>query len=550
MIEKKNSASREAAGSAGGLSESTSLIINHRYFPLFFSSLFFVVMIFIAYSFHKIGDYGVETDFYQSFVPLARDFLHGILTFDSYKGPGYQVVLGITGALFPDFFSAGIFIGVVSASVFIFLTFKVVGEIFSVRAAFLTVLFVVFNPIFIQYTYSAGTDMMFAALLMLSFYFMFRNRELKYADIILAGMTGAFAYLTRYNGVIVLGYVPVLLLINFRNLSWRERIKAASVFTAAFFITIAPWGIYCLSEKGSFFFNENYRNMAYEIFGRGRISWEKFWYGGGNEFKSFGDVIFKDPVLMIKTMVGNIYSNFSGDMGRLLGWYLGVFVIAGILFYILSDDFLKRGEPDENRRRKAFYSMNVFFFLILTTVFYSERFSLFLLPFYTILFLWEFFGRTKKSLVNFSGRKSLSAGRYINGILGIVIFVLLALSAYDTFAYNAEIINSGPREILKIRDWYNTNIPAIERGKRIAARKPQVAYYLDMKLDVIPVVDNLEELLNFLKKKGDDYLYFSWEEAGTRPELKYLLDAGPEVPGLERLYSITEPPAVLYKVIK
>lgn len=550
MSKKKKRETKADVGTAGGLREKISRLIHQKYFPLLFSSLFFFVMIFIAYTYHKIGDYGVETDFYQSFVPLARDFLHGILTIDSFKGPGYQAVLGIAGLVFPDFFSAGIFIGVLSASVFLFLTFKITEKLFAVRTAVITVLFVAFNPIFIQYTYSAGTDMMFAAVLMLSFYFMFRSSEPKNSDIILAALTGGFAYLTRYNGIIALGFVPVLLLVNFRNIGWRERIKSASVFAVSFFITITPWGIYCLVKKGNFFFNENYRNIAYEIFGRGRISWEKFWYGGGSDFKSIGDVIFKDPVLFLKTLLGNIYSNFTGDMGRLLGWYLGVLVIAGILLYILSDDFLKREQAAEARKKKAFYAMNVFFFLILTTVFYSERFSLFLLPFYIILILSEFFEKTRKFLTGLLAGRWNSAARYAKGILNFIIIILLAVSAYDTLAYNSEVIGSGPREILKIKDWYWANVPPSERGRRIAARKPQVAYYLDMKLDVIPVADNLEQLLSFLKKKGDDYLYFSWEEAGTRPELKYLLDAGPEVPGLERLISITEPPAVLYKVTK
>jgi len=545
----ETSKTQKANKPANTLGNKFSRVIHHKYFALSFSFLFFVVMIIISYSYHKIGDYGVETDFYQSYVPLARDLLNGVLTIDSFKGPVYQILLSVVGFIFSDFFKAGIFIGVFSAAVFIYFTFELLRNLYSEKIALLAILFIAFNPTFIQYTYSAGTDMLFAALVMISFYYLFKSDNLNYKNLVAASFIGGIAYLTRYNGVFILGFVLIILFVNYWNINRRERIKSSSIFLGTFFLTIVPWGIYCLIRKGSFFFNENYKNIAYELYGRGRISWETFWYSPNKEFNSLSDVISKDPTLMLKTILGNIYANFVGDMGKLLGWYIGVLVIIGIVFYIVSDGFVIRKSRDD-KKKLSYYLMDIFFFILLSAIFYSERFSLFLLPFYFVIVSYEFFERSFKVLKRYFEQHQIIKIPVLKSAMNLVIILLLSLSAYNTIQYNSVLINSGPREILRLRDWYLKNIPESERGNKIAARKPQVAYYLDMKFNVIPMADNLVQLLDYLKKNNDDYLFFSWFEAGTRPKLGYLLDSGPEIPGLERMVSFKEPPAVLYRVRK
>lgn len=519
--------------------------ISWKYFGLLFSLLFFALMLFFSYKYHRIGDYGVETDFYQSYVPHARDFLNGILTIDSFKGPVYQVILGVAGLAFTDLFRAGIFISVGSAAMFLYLTFGLLKNLYSEKIAAVTLLFISFNPIFIQYTYSAGTDMFFAALIMASFVFLFKTDVQNYKNVITGAFIGGIAYLTRYNGIFILGFLLIILFVNINGINVRGRIKASLIFLGTFFTTILPWGIFCLIKKGDFFVNENYKNIAYEIYGRGKISWESFWYAPTNEFKSLSDVIFKDPVLIVKTILGNIYANFVDDMGRLLGWYLGVPLILGIIFYLLSENLIK-----SERRKFAYYLMNTFFFLILALVFYSERFSFLLLPFYLVIIFNEFFARSISVLGDYFSKSKFITRSKLKIIAVFFITSLFLISVYDTIEYNSELIDSGPKEILQLKDWYFSNVPESDRGLKIAARKPQVGYYLDMKFNVIPIAENLVELLDFLKKNNDDYLYFSWVEAGTRPELKYLLDSGPDVPGLERMVSFKEPPAVLYRVLK
>ena len=95
------------------------------------------------------------------------------------------------------------------------MTFLLTKKIFTAKIASLTTILVMFNPAFIQYTYRAGTDLFFAAILTASFYFLFKDLKIKIVDLIFAAFLGGLAYLTRYNGVIILGYVFILLFVNY-----------------------------------------------------------------------------------------------------------------------------------------------------------------------------------------------------------------------------------------------------------------------------------------------------------------------------------------------
>jgi hypothetical protein len=137
-----------------------------------------------------------------------------------------------------------------------------------------------------------------------------------------------------------------------------------------------------------------------------------------------------------------------------------------------------------------------------------------------------------------------------------LIFIIMIIKSYSyhkigdyggkTDSYQSYV----PQEILRLRDWYFKNVPDSERGQKIAARKRQVAFYLQYEILFYSMADNLVQLLDYLKKNNDDYLFFIWVEVGTHSKLRYLLNSGPEVPGLERIVSFKEPPAVLYRVRK
>lgn len=509
-------------------------IIRYKHTGLSIALLYFVVLLIVSLLYHKVGDYGVETDFFWSYVPGAKSFLNGTIHIDQFRGPLYPMILGIFNLLVSNYFLSGILLGIISGSLVIFFSFELIKRIFSAKLAFFATLILAANPIFVQYTYSAGTDMVFNALATGTLFFFFREKELSYKNLIIAGVLGGLSYLTRYNGVFLLGFIVIILFVNYWNISWLKRIKSSIIFLASFILTFTPWGIYCLSEKGSFFYNENYKNIAYELFGKGKVSWDQFWFKESSSFTSLFDVIGRDFPKFISMVIGNIGGHFIFDMERLMGWYIGVFVILGLIILIVS-------KPYKNWKsiQTGYYLSNIFFFGLLLLVFYSERFSIFLIPFYTVIALGLFFN------------EKLILYKKIPAELGYVITViLLILTLSNSVTFNSSRIDSGPVELLTLRDWYQTHVPESEKGKKIAARKPHVAYYLNMDFYLLPLVNTYPALIDSFKKHDVDYLYFSPIEAGMRREFQSLLNPKSPHPGLKTVVYFNNPPAVLYKVLR
>jgi len=509
-------------------------MLNSKYTGLIIAGLYLLVVGLISFIFHKVGDYGIETDFFWGYVPSAKKFVSGEIPIDAFRGPLYPMVLGLFGFVLGDFFHAGILIAVISASVVVYVTYELLKKIFTPTISFFITIILAVNPVFIQYSYSAGTDMFFNALAAVTLFFFFKNKELNKKNIILAALFGGLSYLTRYNGIFLAGFVVIILFVNYWKISWSERIKSSIIFITVFIITISPWGFYTLNQKGSFIYNENYKNIAFEVYGKGKISWDDFWFKESSKITSLTEVIFKDTGLFISTILNNVADHFLNDMEKLIGWQLGVFVILGLILLILSNPFKSWKE-----QQTGYYLVNLLFFALLLLVFYSERFSLFLIPFYLVIAVQPFFFekyRVSKFLPQMM--------KYIL-LFGLIIFTFV-----KSYSFNSENINSGPTELLTLRDWYQENVPGEMKGKIVTARKAHAAYYLDMDFKLMPMADSYDEFMTKLRKENVDYLYFGIAEAGLRRELQFLIDPKNNHPGLEVVVYFTNPPSVLYKVIK
>jgi 4-amino-4-deoxy-L-arabinose transferase-like glycosyltransferase len=275
---KKSKEKKETASTKKSTRRSFDEFISQKHFSLIFSVIYFVIVGILSIVFHKVGDYGIETDFFWGYVPGAKKFLAGEIPMDAFRGPLYPMVLGIFGFILGDFFRAGILIAVLSASIVVYVTIEMLKKIFSPIISLFVTLLLAVNTVFIQYSYSAGTDMFFNALAALTLFFFFRNKELNYKNLILAAVIGGLSYLTRYNGIFLASFIFIILFVNYWKISWTNRIKSSILFAGVFLLTFSPWGFYCLSEKGSFFYNENYKNIAFEVYGKEKMSWDEFWF--------------------------------------------------------------------------------------------------------------------------------------------------------------------------------------------------------------------------------------------------------------------------------
>lgn len=530
---KKSNTKKESSSVKKPTRRGFEEFISQKNTGLIISLIYFAVVGAISFIFHTVGDYGIETDFFWGYVPSAKKFLAGEIPMDAFRGPIYPMMLGIIGFILGDFFRAGILIAVLSASVVIYISFEILKKIFSPLISFFVTLLLAVNTVFIQYSYSAGTDMFFNALAATTLYFFFRKRELSYRDLILAAIIGGLSYLTRYNGIFLASFVFVILFVNYWKIDWTNRIKAALLFGIVFLVTFLPWGFYCLSDKGSFFYNENYKNIAFEVYGKGKMSWDDFWFSGRNDINSLAEVITKDTGLFFSTVIANVSDHFLKDMERLIGWHSGAFVIFGLFLLLISKPH-KRWKEIET----GYYVVNLFFFALLLVVFYSERFSIFLIPFYLLIAVQPFF--VEKFKVSSIIPKTL---KYV------LLFALVIITFINSYSFNSENINSGPTELLELGEWYKTNVSQEMKGKTVAARKAHVAYYLDMEFKLMPMADSYDEFIKKLKESNIDYLYFGIAEAGFRNELEFLIDPRRNHPSLEVVVYFNNPPSVLYKVL-
>ncbi len=505
-------------------------LVQHRFASVAMAAVYFVVMLWIALKYHVVGDYGVETDFYWSYVPQARHILQGSLPIEDFHGPLYPLVLAAASLITKDLFHAGVVLSVLSASVVLWAVFETVRRLVRADVAAMTVLLVAVNPTFVQYSYTAGTDMFFFTLTMLATWALFKDAERRWPSVAIAGTLFGLAYLTRYNGIFALAGIPAAILVaDPHGHSFRERARTAGVFAGVFLLTIAPWGIYALVEKGSFFYNRNYLNIAYEMFGRGKVGWDAYWYGAASQYQSLSQVILADPGAFVSTIGGNVLDHLAGDLGKLAGWPLGVLAVVGGAL-----SFRERLD----RRLLALYIVGASFFGLLLLVFYGERFSLYLLPLYVVLALRTL---TWPSLAAWRLWGTVQIG-------GVAAIVLVLWQFAGSKSYNSAQIDSGPAEVVQVGRWFEANQPAPEPGTIVVARKPHIAYYLNMTLEMFPPVTTQEELFSALRRVKASYLYYSPMEAGLRPQFQYLLDPAKAPSGLRPLVSTAVPPAVLYRV--
>ncbi len=490
---------------------------------------YLAVLAVVAFSYHRIGDYAVETDFYWIYAPHASALLQGTLLLDQFRGPGYEILLAAAGWLTGDMFRAGMILSLLSAGAVLWLTHRLVNALFGSETAILTCAGLALNHAFLIASYTAATDMVFMFLALLVVYLFLRQGSLLNA--LLAGLVSGFAYITRYNAIALFVAVPAaLLVLNVHDRPWKERIRAAFVYLAGAMVFVLPWGIYTWFATGRFTYNNNFYNIAYEMYGKGKLGWDEYWGTMAPRFSSYWDVVAYDPARFFSQLASNAVEHFWNDATLLVAAPLGVFAIGGIVA-------LARTGVD--RRQGTLFLIAGLYYLVLLPVFYGERFSLFLVPVMLVL-----------SVLFFRWRALPDVGFPSFGLKHLVLLGVLGYSAVHSYQRVGAEIGAGPVEILDVRDAYARVVGTGDGQARVAARKPHIAYYLKMQYVIFPNVGTVPLLLESLRKDSVDYLYFSTVEAGMRPQFRFLLEPRSAPPDLLPVLKVDYPPAVLYRLRK
>jgi tetratricopeptide (TPR) repeat protein len=474
---------------------------------------------------HRVGDYMTETDFYGAYAQGARLIQHGQLLPSRYGviGPGYEVMLAVLGLAIGDLFVASELMSVAATAITLLLWFDLLRRRANARVAFLAALFMATNAYLFRHGYGAMTDAPAIALQAAALHLLLTRGSGR--AMLGAGLLSAAAFLTRYNAIYLVPTGLIALLAGGAPVARRGR--AALLFAAGFLAPLVPWVLYSLAHGGGFSL-QLHHNIAYEVFARARnIPWDVYQRDMQPQFRTLWDVIAHDPGAVARRMLFNIGDHLRLDVVQLLSWPVGLAAALGLLF----------GWRDGTLRR--LWPLGVAWVLLFATlvpVFYSERYSLALLPIYATL----------AGIAFASPVFALVAGqRRRVGLKPLLAALPLAAALAATWRVQANVFDQLPVEVLECAKTLRT---LRQPGDRVIARKLHIAYHGGVDPLAFPFAKQLPELARYARENRARWLFFSWPEAETRPDFEYLLDTTATVPGLTVRCSTRPHPAVLYEI--
>ncbi|MEO8211520.1 MAG: glycosyltransferase family 39 protein, partial [bacterium] len=441
-------------------------------------------MLFVSMTNRLIGDYGVETDFYVAYVSQAKELLKGNLIIDPYRGPAYQVFLAITAIITKyDYYTAGKLINVICSGITLYFISGIIASVLNRGGALMVVLFVAVNSVFWRYTYEPGTDMLFLAFYTSSLFLFLKSERLSYRNLLTAGILSGMAYLTRYTGISLILFALLIFVFNMYKIGKDPSGKQRNFFkyTLAYLIPViilaSSWGMVSHIKTGHFFYNMNFQNTAQTVYKPDTMSKDEWVSKNQSSFSSMSDVIFRDFGTFTKRIAKNFSTYFLKDIFRFFPKSTGILVGLGLLIFLLQFKSVSLSE-------KYFFLASFIFYLQILLIFYSERFSLPLLPFYCFLIV-------KLFSLNFLRRFDFNISKL--KLSTLILLLLIIFNFYNSFLIAKDDINKVPVEILTVRDFINSNYGEELSGKSIMARKPHIAYYLKMEFDVMPFAENYGE---------------------------------------------------------
>ena len=348
-------------------------------------------------------------------------------------------------------------------------------------------------------------------------FFLFRGKDTH--NVIFSAIFGLLAFLMRYNGIfIAMGSVLYLALIGD---SLRSRFKLTGIWVAVFIGIGLPWFIPNCIATGNPVYNENYINVMMEFyaFNQERISYESWQEALPEDFKRLSDIILYNPAHFLKHMGLNVVRHFLADMKILIKLRLGIFVMLGFIMLFL----MKPG-----KRKLIYFSFGALYFLILTLVFYNERFSLYLLAMYIPMAVWPY-----------TENKIFARLKFFSWIPCAIIFIVIASYSY-TSTKNVLYEIKNPPAILEELKELGIHLGKIEQDKsqKITARKPHVAHYAGLNAEMFPEdMRSVDELAAFCRERGIRYILYSGVEYSFRPHLRILFEPDFDHRELERVIS-------------
>jgi len=491
--------------------------------------------------FHRTGDLESESDFFDSYVLQARSFLHGSIAVDPYRGPVYPIMVALISLplrlLGAGYFESGIILSVLAAGAVLYFTQRLLSRWLEPTTALAATLLITVNWVFVRYSYTTGTDMVFAAQGAAVLFAAFSPQTARGWRPGVLGLLCGITYLTRYNGVVLfLVVLASVFLFDVWRLSWLRRARAVLLLIAGFVVVLAPWALYSKAQTGHYLLNRNYLNIAYGAYMTTEGTTEEFLAEHPGAFNGFHDVLFYDPPRLVHEVGVHAIQHSLLVMRRVLSFPLSLFMIIGFVWLLFK-------RPP---RGLVLYALTgMVFYALLFLIFYSDRFVLLLVPiactFATLGFVFVSDAVSNRTRIP-------PFARWLH-----VALIVLGLIA--CVAFNARVIRGSDPVFREMGEAFAREHPGHDTGTTVVARKGHFGYFAGLKTVGLPLVHSHAELMEYVHRVGADYLFFSYVGYNTRPDLIYLSDPRLPHPGLVLLSLAPQSPkggfrGVLYRVEK
>jgi tetratricopeptide (TPR) repeat protein len=473
-------------------------------------ALYTLVLLAVTLAAHPTPLYFVETDLVGEYIPAARALASGRIAAEhhAFKGPGYPLLLALaTPACGGDAFLAARVVSALATGAAAGLAFLLVRRFAGPGIAWFTLVALMLNPVFLRYAIEAGTDAPATALMLAATWTVLRARSA--AGWLVAGSLAGFAVITRGNAACL---IPAGALILARR---PERVRGLALYLGAALLPSLAWHLLCVGALGHPIADRNYLNVAFELYGRD-LTWERFEATIGTRFRSMLDVLAYDPLHAGVKILWNLGAHLASDLIELTPPWLGVLVPPGLVLAARRPAW-----------RPALLHAGLCA-LALAPVFYSSRFSLYLLPF-ELAAAGVLLAAVPGWVARRVGDAGLAPARRV--VLGVGAIGLVAGGVVGARAVAGRLAEA-PDEIRAAAAWLRGQGLS---GTRLMARKPHAAHFAGMEHVPMPAVTSVLDLVERARGARVRTLLFTPIELTQRPELGVLADSAVALPGLDPL---------------
>jgi F5/8 type C domain/Dolichyl-phosphate-mannose-protein mannosyltransferase len=281
---------------------------------------------------------------------------------DTFRGPLYPFVV-YTAATFMGgrIFEAGLVVGVLACLLFVTGVFLASRKAFDARLAFLLSIAVGLNATVLFNSVEWLTDMLFAALGILSLCMMNYDHKKRFLlGPVLAGVFGGLALTTRWNGLFLLIVAVLYPTVNPLHLTWRRRIQWLCGYLVGFVVAASPWLWINWQLHGSPLYNTSDVTGFHVSLISPNI----------RPGSSLIDTILGDPVFFAVMYLRRLLWDGWNDVGKLVPLPLLLFVPAGLFAWLRAVD-----------RQKFWFATHFFvFWCVAASTHFESRFYILLLP--------------------------------------------------------------------------------------------------------------------------------------------------------------------------